>query len=147
MNAQERDVFLLALVAYAEARSEQQAGIRAQIWSVLNRHDAGKWYSGKTIGETLFKPYAYSALNTTDPNRGKAVSVDWNDPVWQLCRTEAESALAGLTADPTSDATHYFVAGSPEPDWVSGVRDGKQVAPAATFCCQIGRHKFYKGVK
>ncbi len=147
MNSADRDRFFLAFVAYAEARNQGQEGIRAQIHSVLNRHKEGDWDAGKTISATLFKPYAYSAMNSKDPNRVAAACVDMDDFMWQLCMAEAEAALLGTSNDPTDGATHYYLGGTEEPDWVTGIVKGVQVAPPAVFCKQIGKHLFYKSVK
>ena len=147
MNNQDRDRFLLAFVAYAEARNQGQEGIRGQIHSVLNRFREKDWDAGKTVAATLFKPYAYSALNSKDPNRVAAATVDMEDFTWLLCMAEADAALLGTSDDPTDGATHYYVSGSPEPDWVSGVRGGRQVAAPAIFCKRIKDHLFYRGVK
>ncbi len=144
----DRDTMIVAMTAYAEARGEGPAGIRAQIHSVINRHNAGRWYSGKTLSGTCFLPYAYSAMNTKDPNRVAAAEVPLDDEIFATCLSEAMSAIAGQTQDPTGGATHYYAAGSTEPNWVTGKDDsGKQVAPPATFTCQIGRHLFFKDVK
>lgn len=142
----DRDTLILALTAFAEARGEGGVGIRAQVHSVVNRHATGRWFSGKTLGGTCLYPFAYSAWNTDDPNRRAAVEIDPDDFTFQLCLSEAADAIAGTTDDPTVGATHYYADGTPEPNWVSGMKDGQQVAPAATFCCKIGRHLFYKDV-
>lgn len=147
VSAQDRDIFMLALVAYAEASDQGQDGIRGQIHSAINRHKTRAWYTGKNIAATLLHPYAYSCMNSNDPNRVRAVQVDTDDFIWLLCMEEAEAAFAGTSDDPTNGATHYFKNGSPEPNWVSGKKDGKQVAPPAIFTKQIGDHLFYKGVR
>lgn len=147
MTDADRDHFLLTFVAYAEASSEPQEGIRGQIHSVLNRFREGDWDAGHTIAATLMMPYAYSALNTKDPNRVRAACAPCAEFVWRVCEEEARAALAGETDDPTDGATHYYVDGTPEPAWVSGKRNGVQVAPPATFTRKIGKHLFYKGVK
>lgn len=144
----DRDVLFLGLTAYAEASSEGQDGIRAQIHSVLNRWQEKDWDAGETVASTCMRAYAYSAWNTTDPNRVRALSVPMGDKIIQMCISEAEGAISGTTQDPTDGATHYYREGTPEPDWVSGIRkfDGKRVAPPATFTIQIGHHLFYKNV-
>lgn len=142
----DRDTIILALTAYAEARSEGQDGIRAQVHSVINRHAVGRWYSRKTVAGTCLLGYAYSAMNTTDGNREAAAEVPMDDPWMTVCVAETQAAIAGTTDDPTQGATHYYRQGTPEPDWVSGVKNGVQVAAGAIFTVQIGRHLFYRGV-
>lgn len=147
MNDSDRDIFMVTALAYAEARSEGQDGIRAQIHSTLNRHRAKKWYSGLTISETIIMPYAYSAMNTDDPNRRAAMRDAMTGEAYAMCLGEAVAALGGATDDPTDGATHYYAAGTPEPTWVSGLRkDGTRAAPPAVLCKQIGKHIFFKGV-
>lgn len=149
MNNRDRDIFFVGFVAYAEASDQGQMGIRAQCHSVVNRFKEKDWDARKTISATLFVPYAYSALNTEEPNRIRAATVDMDDPIMKLCMLEAKNAVEGISEDPTGGATHYY---SPKvmktpPNWVTGVRKGKQVAPPATFTVQIGDHRFYKEVE
>ena len=128
MTEADRDLMMLVLVAFAEASDQGQDGIRAQIHSALNRHRSKRWYSGRTLAETLMMPYAYSAMNTDDPNRRRCMREAFDSPAMQLCQGEAVAALGGATEDPTGGATHYYVQGTREPDWVSGA--GR--APPAT---------------
>lgn len=149
MDGLTRDILIMGLTAYAEARSEGQAGIRAQVHSVINRHAAGHWYSRKTLAGTCFFAYAYSAFNSEDPNREIAAEAPMDDPIVKMCMDEAEQAITGVTDDPTAGATHYYAEGSPEPSWVLGIdaHTGLRVAPPATFCVKIGRHLFYRDVQ
>lgn len=148
MTDADRDILFVAMTAYDEARGEGQIGIRAQIHSVINRHAVGKWYSRKTLAGTVFLGYAYSALNNTDPNREVGVETSLEDPIYQLCLTEAAMAIAGTSEDPSEGATHYYEQGTAQPSWVMGVNAaGAQVAPAAVFTAQVGKHLFYKGVQ
>jgi len=143
-----RDILILAVTAYAEASSEGRDGVRAQVHSVVNRHREGQWDAGKTIAACCVKPYAYSAWNSKDPNRVRALSVSVTDPVMVMCMEEAELAISDRSFDPTGGATHYYVDGTKEPNWVSGKNDsGAQVAPPAMFTIKIGKHLFFKGVQ
>lgn len=148
MTDADRDRVVVSLTAFAEASDQGQTGIRAQIWSVVNRHNAGKWYSRKTLAGTCLAAYAYSAMNTTDPNRERAAETPTDDFTYSLCTAETDAAMAGTTNDPTEGATHYYRAGTPEPSWVKGLdANGKQVAPPAEFTVQINNHLFFKGVQ
>lgn len=142
MTDADRDLMMMILVAFAEASDQGQDGIRAQAHSVLNRYRAKKWYSGRTIAETIMMPYAYSAMNTDDQNRRRAMREPMDSATMTLCIGEVIAAIGGATEDPTDGATHYYAAGTREPDWVSGA--GR--APPAIFCKQIGGHLFFKGV-
>lgn len=148
MNDLDRDTVILTLVAYAEARSEGRDGIRGQVHSVVNRHNAGKWYSRKTIAGCCMLAYAYSAENTSDPNREIAAECPQTDPIMMMCADEAAAAIDGRSLDPTGGATHYYREGTPEPDWVSGIdkKSGERKAPPATFTVKINHHLFYKDV-
>jgi hypothetical protein len=149
MTDADRDILILATTAFAEASSEGPAGIRAQVHSVVNRHATGLWYAGKTLAACCLLPYAYSAWNTADHNRVRALETATSDPVMATCLDEAALAISGKSLDPTDGATHYYVQGTTEPDWVSGIdhKTGAAVAPPAVFTCQIGRHLYYKGVQ
>ncbi len=149
MTDQDRDILFVAITAYAEARSEGRDGIRWQVHSVVNRHATGRWYAGKTLAGTCVLGYAYSAWNTTDRNHVIACETPVDDPVLAICLEEATAAVTGTTDDPTSAATHYYVSGSPVPDWVSGInsKNGAVAAPPAVFCGQQGKHLFYRGVQ
>jgi len=147
MNSGDRDTILLALTAYGEASDQGRDGIRAQVHSVLNRHRAGAWYSRKTLAACVMLGYAYSMWNDDDKNRVRVCEASLDDPTMKICIEEVEAAIAGKTQDPTGGATHYYVAGTPEPTWVSGKnKKGEQVAPPATYTTMIGAHRFYKGV-
>ncbi len=143
----DRDTIFLAEVAYAEASDQGQDGIRAQIWSVINRHNAGKWYSRKTLAGCVMLAYAYSAMNTEDKNRVRAVETTLMDPFMAICLFEAAAAIAGTSQDPTGGGTHYYRQGTPEPSWVSGKNaNGAQVATPAIFTVAVKDHLFFKGV-
>lgn len=146
MTDQDRDILLLALTAYGEARNQGPDGIRAQVHSVLNRHRCGRWYSGKTLAACVMRPYAYSMW--LDKNALAVTETPMADAILAQCEAAARRAISGLTQDPTDGATHYYVNGTKEPDWVSGIdsKTGKQVAPPATFCKQIGDHLYFKDV-
>jgi len=139
MTDADRDQLIIALTAFEEASDQGQDGIRAQIHSVVNRHAAGKWYSRKTLSGTCLLAYAYSAWNTTDQNRERAVETPMSDVVMETCMTEALWAMSGVSKDPTDGATHYFVAGTPAPSW-------SDPATGSVFTVQIGQHRFYKSV-
>jgi len=134
----DRDQLILAMVAFDEASDQGQDGIRAQIWSVLNRHAAGKWYSRKTLAGTCLLSWQYSALNNGDPNRERGAEVSLQDPTYQMCQLEVLRALSGITKDPVFGATHYYADGTDIPAWA--------YAPAI-FTIQIGKHRFYRNVQ
>lgn len=144
----ERDLMILAMIAFDEASDQGAAGIRAVCWSIVNRHAAGKWYSRKTIAGTCLLSWQYSSLNDGDPNRERGAETPLANAAYQICLEEAELALKSKSIDPTGGATHYYRAGTKEPAWVSGrdAKTGAQVALPAVFCCQVNDHLFFKNV-
>lgn len=154
MTDLDRDLFVVGVNAFDEASDQGLPGIRAQIHSVINRHNAkdasgkARWYARATLAGTVTAPYAYSAQNTLDPNRERGMETPMDNAIMQMCLSEAKQAIAGYTADPTAGATHYYAEGTPEPSWVKGIdpKSGTSVAPPASFCCKIGKHLFYKDV-
>lgn len=147
MTDHDRDVLIGGMTGWQEARGEGLPGIRAFAHTLVNRHAIGRWYSRKTIAGACLLPYAFSGWMTTDPNHEASAEVSLDDPIMQLCMSEVAMAMAGTTTDPTDGATHYYAAGTAEPDWVSGRnKNGAQVAPPATYLKRIGKHLFYKDV-
>lgn len=149
MDVVERDRFIVGVTVFCEASNQGRAGIRATGHSIVNRHRAGKWFSGATLAACCLQPYAYTSWNSNDPNRVRGLSINPQDPVMVMCLEETRAAMDGETEDTTLGATHYYRAGTVEPDWVSGVdkKTGVRVAPPAEFTVQINDHRFYKGVR
>lgn len=137
MNDADRDLLIVGMVAFDEASDQGPVGIRAQIHSVVNRHNAGKWYSRKTLAGTCLLGWQYSALNTDDPNRERGAETSMLNATYQLCMMEAGMAISGQTKDPTGGATHYYRQGTSVPAWAS--------APAE-MTVQINDHIFWKNV-
>lgn len=137
----ERDILIMTMTAWDEARGEGQDGIRAQVHSVINRFQAGRWYSRKTLAATCLLGYAYSAWNSNDPNRVASAEVPMDEPLMALCRAEVTAAVSRETQDPTNGATHYYaVSMATPPTWADPATGSK-------FTVQIGKHMFYKDVR
>lgn len=130
------DLEIAARTLWMEARGEPSEGRRAVAHAILNRHLAGRWYSGATLAECCLLPAQFSSWNTADPNRREMARLREDDPLLAECRATVEAALDGSTPDPTGGATHYYGAGVSEPAWVAGRQ------PSAI----IGRHRFYAGI-
>jgi spore germination cell wall hydrolase CwlJ-like protein len=91
--------------------------------------------------------YSFSMWNDTDKNGVRACETPMDNEVMAVCLKEVAAAIAGDTQDPTGGATHYYVAGTKEPGWVTGRNaKGESVAPPATYTTRIGAHLFYKDV-
>ena len=145
MTDADRDLLVVAMVAFDEASNQGTAGIRAVCHCIVNRHRAGRWYSRKTLAGTCFLSYQFSSLNDADPNRERGVETSVSDPIYFECLGEADAAINGTSIDPTGGATHYYVQGTTEPTWVSG--NPSKGVPPATFLCQIGVELFYNNVQ
>lgn len=141
MKHDDRDILIMTMTAWDEARGEGQDGIRAQIHSVINRFNAGRWYSRKTLAATCLLGYAYSAWNSNDPNRVASAEIPLDEPLMTLCRGEVTLALLDGSEDPTNGATHYYASTMPAPPaWADPATGSK-------FTVQIGKHRFYMDVK
>ena len=119
---------------YGEARGEPEEGQRAIAHVLLNRLREGRW--GKTLAAVCLARFQFSCWNASDPNRERMAALADDDPVFERLRAILHAARAEL--DPTDGASHYFAVSLIRlPKWSIG----------ATFCGQIGRHRFYKDVK
>lgn len=130
------DLEIAARTVWMEARGEPPEGRHAVAHAILNRHLAGRWYSGATLVECCLLPAQFSCWNTTDSNRREMARLSDDDALLAECRAAVEAALDGSSPDSTGGATHYYAAGSPEPAWTAGRQ------PSAI----IGRHRFYAGI-
>lgn len=141
MTDADRDVLFVGTTAFCEASGEGPEGIRAVVWSIINRHRAGRWYSAATLAACCVVASAYSSWNTGDANRRRALETPLANGVMALCLDEARAAIAGETADPTDGATHYFAPRSvaTTPAWALASSGAVQTA-------QIGNHVFFRNV-
>ncbi len=134
------DVDVLARTVYGEARGESVRGQEAVAAVVMNRmrraRERGGYWWGSSVAEVCLKPWQFSAWNPSDPNREKLLSVDREDPRFQMARRIARRALTGHLIDPTNGATHYHANGT-EPLWSVGRE------PSAV----VGNHRFYNDVE
>lgn len=136
MNDRDISRHIAALTVWMEARGEGEAGMIAVAWALVNRHRAGKWFSGRTLAECCLKPYAFSCWNTPDPNRIAMARMVGDEPIFAEIDGYLADALNGLGIDPTRGATHYFDRSIKPPEWaLQGIR-------TAT----IGRLSFYRNV-
>jgi hypothetical protein len=132
------DVHLLAATAWAEARSEGEAGMRAVAHVIVNRL-GGRF--GQDLRSVIFAPKQFSAWNAHDPNRRLAQDPERyaadgaNRDTWEIAQQVALQVLDGQSVDPTNGALFYH-ARSVRPSWSAhGV--GR---------LEIGSHVFYHDV-
>lgn len=135
MKFNHMDVEVLSRNIAGEGRGESDVGMVAIAYSVINRAKRKGW----TPAEACLKSVHYSAWNNAawnDANQLTMLTLDSASAVFARCEIAARQALHGLVEDPTQGATHYYVTGTPEPDWAKG----------KTPCCIIGHHQFYKNI-
>lgn len=124
------DLLFLALTIEMEAGNQSDEGMVAVGYVVLN--------SGGTITDAIFKPYRFSAWNTTSPGRGGLDEI--SATIFWRCYRAACAAYFRLVPDPTAGATHYLnpttvrVMTGKLPDWYD----------PAKVTAVIGAHEFLK---
>lgn len=141
------DIEICARTVWMEFRGEGSDAMLAGAWSIINRHNSGRWYAGKTLAQCcLYSALVggkysnfgqYSSWNTDDPNRMSMACVADDDPLLTECLSYVMDALQGDGSDPTGGATHYYANTLPAPPaW----------AATGTFTVQVGKTRFYKNV-
>lgn len=131
---------LLATMAHLEARGEKSVVGRLAVMHVaLNRRDAG--YYGQGLKGVILRPKAFSCFNVKDPNLSLALTTH-KLPGYSVTLAIAELVLGGWTFDPTKNAMLYF---NPKivPDGFPSTWNRKKVV----YCCDIGRHQFYREIR
>lgn len=141
MTDMDRDILFVGTTAFCEASGEGPEGIRAVVWSIINRHHAARWYSAATLAACCLVASAYSSWNTGDPNRRRALETSMTNEVMALCIEEARAAISGETQDPTEGATHYL-----NPDAVTVMPPWTLASSGAIQTVKIGKHLFFKNV-
>lgn len=126
-----------------EARGEPLPGQEAIVWVLRHRLATGRW--GKSLASVCLWHAQFSgwwcprgAVPFHDPNFAYACGLQDDDPMVTKMLAILDGVLAAdMASDPIQGATHYYATSISEPSWVAG----------AIFTVQIGRHRFYKGVK
>lgn len=144
-TAIERDVTVLALTLWAEARGEGKDGMVAVGWAIRNRveidlgNDGKPDWWGEGYTGVCRAPWQFSCWNKNDPNRPYLVGEKVIPPAQlALARICARDVITGAKPDPTGGATHYYATTMKTPPaW----------AKHGTKTCQIGRHVFFRDVR
>lgn len=126
---QQKELTLLAMAVYGEARSEPYDGQAGVAYVVLNRMKGSSWY-GDTIHEVLLKPYQFNCFDEDDPNLPKMYEP--NPRVWKNCFKAAWNAYSGLIDDPTLGADHYCRYDI-SPPWINNLQLNKQIGDHVFF--------------
>jgi spore germination cell wall hydrolase CwlJ-like protein len=126
----QKELTLLAMCIYGEARSEPYDGKLSVAYVAINRVKEKSWY-GRTLKEVLLKPYQFSCFNRNDPNFKKLFKP--KPDIWKRCFKAAWNAYSELSEDPTLGSNHYC-RHDITPPWL-------KVMEMKT---QIGNHVFFK---
>ncbi len=126
----QKELTLLAMCIYGEARSEPYEGKLSIAFVAVNRVEEKSWY-GRTLKDVLLKPYQFSCFNRNDPNYPKLFIPKRKE--WIKCFKAAWNAYSALTEDPTAGANHYCRYDI-SPPWINMME----------FKTRIGHHEFYK---
>lgn len=101
---------------YAEAQGEGAVGMVGVWWVV--EHRAAKRMTRRQ--DEVLRPAQFSWTADAKATR-RAICAHRDDPVvWAVCDTVATLCEAGLVADPTKGATHYYAFGLCHPAWGEG---------------------------
>lgn len=140
----QRDIFwnltedeLLALVIWAESRSEPYDGRRAVGSVILNRREKNGWF-GKTLYEVILKPFQFSCFNQSDPQFPNLVNMASNFGYayakyasLRSCHYMAQGLLDGTI--PKYDLITHYHTTEVKPIWDDSM----------TQVMKVGRHEFY----
>lgn len=160
MKYSQRDLNILALTIYGEARGEPHEGKVGVAWSVRNRTTADLWnddrddWWGEGIAGVCLRSWQYSCWNRpnqpqsqrerlerflvgNDVMRGILKPNARADDDLEACWRVASAVLGGHEPDPTCGSTHYYLEGSPEPAWARG----------KTSAVKLGRHLFFNDIE
>lgn len=149
MNYTQKDLNVMALTLWGEARNETDEGIIAVAWTIRNRAEADLWndnkpdWWGEGIAGVCLKPWQFSCWNKGDPNRAKIDRLHRNyvltsdDEALARCLRIARGVLEGEIPDPTHGATHYYAEYIATPSWAKGKTPSKIV----------GVHRFFNDVE
>ena len=114
------DLTLLAALIKQEAEGEEFDGKLAVGFVVITRSVKGN----KSISDVIYKPWAFSALNTESNTRLNLDEIDPNSNLWYNCYKAAAGALFDLVSNPVPDAVNYLnveltkkIRGGTLPDW------------------------------
>jgi len=133
-----RDLQLLSLLVYGEARGESLDGKAGVAWVAINRKNRGGWF-GNSLKQVILKPYQFSCFLPGDPNFNILLNILENfddriesDPVFRECYYIAKGVMDGWIRDVTYGALYYH-SKTISPGW----------ANAYSRKAEIGNHVFY----
>lgn len=126
-----KELTVLAMLVWGEARGEAKIGKRAVAHVVMNRWLTGLY--GKSPRDVMLKPWQFSCFNQNERHKFCHIALD---NAWIASCAEAYDAYMGISQDPTIRATHFFAprAVRRRPGWASKI----------LFTVTIGNHEFYR---
>lgn len=133
MNWREYDIFMLALCAWREARSESEDGVRAVMHVIRNRVRA--W--GRGWVEIITAKNQFSSMSVP----GDSQTVRWpatNDQAFARMLSLAAVIYNGGDDDLTDGALYYWNPQTATSGWFK-----ENIAAKKMFAAKIGRHDFY----
>lgn len=156
MTVSDVDILVAALTVHGESRGCTHEGRVAVAYSIINRAKAKSWwgksvapYADHSLAAVCLKPWQYSCWNANDPNYKllATLQAEYRRAIQDKhCRNALFALLAAIDGhepDPTGGATHYLtttlhaaIIADSKPHWAK--RDDY---------IQIGKHRFFRGVK
>lgn len=131
----EEDILTLARTLWAEARGEDDEGMRAVCCVVINRFKSGKWFAGKSIAATCRKKWQFSCWNPSDPQCARLPKLTYIELKREL--RIIGDVCSGVYQDITGGATHYYnPRACAKPKWAIG----------KIPCYSHGNHLFFKNI-
>jgi spore germination cell wall hydrolase CwlJ-like protein len=133
---------------FGEARGEGPEGMKGVANAVRNRalhpgNRTGRRY-GDGIKGVVLRPGAFDCVKCSDVNYRKLLQpLKYERPeIWQQCLAVATAMVAGVLADNTQGATHYYDDSLSVPPWWArlSVIDAGKMTPTV----QIGRLLFFR---
>jgi spore germination cell wall hydrolase CwlJ-like protein len=128
-----RDQDILARTLWGEARGEGTRGMHAVANVIMNRvNDPNRWPN--SAAEVCLQPWQFSMWNEGEPNRAKALAVNYLNRQFRDAVDIAKRAVAGQLPDITGGANHYHTK-AVDPSWNRKMRR----------TAEIGAHIFMVG--
>lgn len=130
------DEELLARTIWGEARGDGAPGMEAVASVIMNRAKHGGWW-GNDIKSVCLKPYQFSCWLVGDPNLSKLLSVNEEDPSFQVALDISGRATKGTLVDTTDGCDSYLAESLKKiPEWA------RNLTPWIT----IGHQNYYRTI-
>lgn len=131
-------VALFAMVLCGEARGSGRPGMEAVAESIANRLRSPKRF-GDGLKAVLLRPYAYSCLLMTDPNRPKLMDLWKDEPtIYSMAEDICARCVSGALPSSVGDATHYVTTNLWGQDQSDRVAAGKPPRWYSKQCIEEG---------